>query len=547
MLDSTAHVKRPTVNRTASSQPKQTVLYARVSSDEQEKEGFSIPAQTKLLREYADNERFDVAKEYVDVETAKSTGRSGFDGMVKFLTKEAKSKPRESRCRVILVEKTDRLYRNMKDYVTLDELDVEIHFVKENFVLSPDSHSSQKFLHGIKVLMAKNYVDNLSEETRKGLLEKAEQGIWPLKAPIGFQNALGTNGKKVIEPDLGVAPLIVKVYEDYATGKHSLEEVTLLARQNGLVSPRSRKPAHRAWIHKILTNRIYYGDFVWKGKVYHGVHQVLVSRELWDKVQAVLRSRGIKKPKRRKHEFAFSGLLTCQFCGCSVVSEIKKGRYIYYHCTGSKGDCSTPYTREEVLEERFTGILRSLRFDDAVVEWLRTALRESYQDEQQCHDEAVQRLQTDYNLLQRRIQTMYLDKLDGRVDAEFFDAKSAEWREDQARIRSDIERHEAADQSYMEEGITLLELANSAADLFEKQPSSEKRKLLDFVLSNSLWDGETLVPVFRQPFDMIADAAATMATEKAVGSTSDDLCQARGGQGDSNPRPLEPQSSALTN
>jgi hypothetical protein len=77
------------------------------------------------------------------------------------------------KCRCGTSEKTDRLYRNLKDWVTLDELDQEIHFVKENVVISRDSRSSEKFMHGIKVLMAKNYIDNLSEETRKGMLEKA--------------------------------------------------------------------------------------------------------------------------------------------------------------------------------------------------------------------------------------------------------------------------------------------------------------------------------------------------------------------------------------
>jgi site-specific DNA recombinase len=76
--------------------------------------------------------------------------------------------------RIILVEKTDRLYRNLKDWVRLDEYDVEIHLVKEGTVLSRDSRSSEKFMHGIKVLMAKNYIDVLSEEVRKGMLEKAE-------------------------------------------------------------------------------------------------------------------------------------------------------------------------------------------------------------------------------------------------------------------------------------------------------------------------------------------------------------------------------------
>src|SRR6478609_4363173 len=159
---------------------KQAVIYARVSSKEQEKEGFSIPAQLKLLKEYAAAQGFAIAHEYVDVETAKEAGRAAFGEMVAYL----KACPS---VRVMLVEKTDRLYRNLKDWVTVDELEVEIHFPKEGVVLSRDSRSSEKFMHGIKVLMAKNYIDNLSEEARKGMQEKAEQGIWPSFAPLGYR------------------------------------------------------------------------------------------------------------------------------------------------------------------------------------------------------------------------------------------------------------------------------------------------------------------------------------------------------------------------
>jgi len=147
---------------------KQVVIYARVSSKEQEKEGFSIPAQLKLLKEYAAANGFMVAQEYVDVETAKQSGRTAFGELVAYL----KGHPA---VRVMLVEKTDRLYRNLKDWVTVDELDVEIHFPKEGVVLSRESRSSEKFMHGIKVLMAKNYIDNLSEEVRKGLHQKARE------------------------------------------------------------------------------------------------------------------------------------------------------------------------------------------------------------------------------------------------------------------------------------------------------------------------------------------------------------------------------------
>ena len=102
------------------------VVYCRVSSKDQEREGFSIPAQLKLLKEYAAANRFAVAQEYVDVETAKQTGRAAFGEMVAFLKAHTS-------VRVLLVEKTDRLYRNLKDWVTVDELEVEIHFPKSLF------------------------------------------------------------------------------------------------------------------------------------------------------------------------------------------------------------------------------------------------------------------------------------------------------------------------------------------------------------------------------------------------------------------------------
>jgi site-specific DNA recombinase len=155
---------------TSVGQSEGAIIYARVSSKDQELEGFSIPAQRELLRTYAAANAFTVIQEFIDVETAKQAGRSAFDQMIALFK-------RNRNCRALLVEKTDRPYRNLKDYVTLDELGITIHFVKENVVLSSESRSNEKFMHGIKVLMAKNYIDNLSEETRKGMREKARQGI----------------------------------------------------------------------------------------------------------------------------------------------------------------------------------------------------------------------------------------------------------------------------------------------------------------------------------------------------------------------------------
>jgi DNA invertase Pin-like site-specific DNA recombinase len=488
---------------------KQAVIYARVSSKEQEKEGFSIPAQLKLLKEYASAQGFAVAKEYVDVETAKQTGRAAFSEMVAYL----KAHPD---VRVMLVEKTDRLYRNLKDWVTVDELEVEIHFPKEGVVLSRGSRSSEKFMHGIKVLMAKNYIDNLSEEARKGMQEKAEQGIWPTVAPIGYRNVAGADGKKIIEPDPGSAPLIARLFEWYATGTLSLKEVALKARAAGLVYRKSGVPVPVSTVQATLRNRLYTGEFEWGGHVYLGKHQPLVTHELWERVQGVLDGRHAKKNRRMKHDFAFSGLIACGHCGCSVVGEIKKQRYVYYHCTGyadkcqgNPATCRRKYVREERLEAQFTELLGRLKFDDEVLSWVQDALHASHADKRREQEEAITRLRAEHDRLQRRLDAMYVDKLDGRVDAAFFDKMAAEWRSEQARCQREIERHREADKSYMDEGVQILELARNAQRLFERQEPRQKRRLLDFVLSNCTWEDGEVVATFRQPFDLLAETAVS--------------------------------------
>jgi site-specific DNA recombinase len=477
------------------------IVYARVSSKEQEKEGFSIPAQLKVLRDYAAAQGFAVAKECVDVETAKQVGRAAFGEMIAQL----KSNPS---VHVLLVEKTDRLYRNLKDWVTVDELEVEIHFVKEGVVLSRGSRSSEKFMHGIKVLMAKNYIDNLSEEARKGMQEKAEQGIWPTVAPLGYRNVTGPDGKKIIEPDPGSAPVLARLFEWYAAGTLSLKEAAQKARAAGLVYRKSGSPVPVSTVHGTLRNRLYMGEFEWNGRIYVGKHQPLVTRDLWERVQSVLDGRYAKKHRRLKHDFAFSGLIACGHCGCSIVGEIKKQRYVYYHCTGYKGRCEEPYVREEIIERQFSELLGRLTFDDEVLAWVRDALHASHADEKREHEAAIDRLRAEYDRLQGRIHAMYVDKLDGKVDGAFFERMSAEWRAEQERCLREIERHQSADESYLEEGVRLLELARNAQRLFAKQEPREKRRLLDFVVSNCSWKSGELTAALRQPFDLLAKTTA---------------------------------------
>lgn len=263
---------------------KQGVLYARVSSREQEREGYSIPAQQKLNREYALKRGIKIVREFIDVETAKTTGRKQFGEMVKFFEKHPN-------CRVVIVEKTDRLYRNFRDSVTLEDLGVEIHLTKEGQVLNKDSKSQAKLMHGFQLLIARNYIENLREEVKKGMKEKASQGIYPGRPPFGYRNNIIEHTIEVHPDNADVAR---RIFELYATGSCSLAEVRQMVRTE------TGKLITKSHIHDgILRNPFYIGFFSWDGEQHRGTHPALINPALFQQVQAVLD--GHNKPKYQKH------------------------------------------------------------------------------------------------------------------------------------------------------------------------------------------------------------------------------------------------------
>lgn len=473
------------------------VMYVRVSSKEQE-QGFSIPAQRQLLTEYAQREGIHVLQEFEDVETAKRAGRTAFSEMIAFLHKKG------SGCRILLVEKTDRLYRNIRDWVTIDELGIEVHFVKEGVILSEDSRSSEKFMHGIKVLMAKNYIDNLGEEVRKGMIEKARQGHWPTVAPVGYMNNPVTHR---IEPDPERAPVIVELFERYASGEYSLRVLTKKAAAAGLTNRTGGGPLARSRIHQVLQNPIYYGEFYWLGQLHRGQHKPLITRELYDRVQQVFAS--ANRPRQTKRRHAFAGLVTCGRCGCAFTAETKKGQYVYYHCTGHRGPCGNTYVREEELVRQFGEILKQIHIPTELAGKLATVLRESQADKEKFTRASMLRLQQQQMLLRSKLDRVYEDRLSDQIPEDLWTSKSAELQEELRRVRAEMERHEAASQAYEAAGLQILELAQTAYSSYVTRNPHEQARLVKTLVSNSTFDRGSLSPTYIKPFDVFAKGVKT--------------------------------------
>ncbi len=476
------------------------IIYARVSSREQELEGFSIPAQLKIMREYAAKNHLLVVQEFTDVETAKKAGRTQFSKMITYIREQGSIKN-------ILVEKTDRLLRNISDYALIDKLieqdDIKVHLIKENVVLSKDSRSNEKFIFGIKALMAKNYIDNLSEEVRKGQSEKAAQGIYPSIAPYGYSNAR-EGDKKIIAVDPEAAPYVKKMFELYATGSYSIKKLRQKMLADGFIY-RNGKLFYNSTLETILKNEFYTGTFRWRGKRYENAsHTPIISKELFARVQDMLINP--HKAKSRKGLFTYALLIKCGVCGCRLTAEIKKGKYIYYHCTGKKGDCKQTYLRQEVIEEQFEQLLSSIQVDEGLQMVISDGLRASMQDKVEYHTTLVAQLEKQIKLLQNRIDQAYLDKLDGKISEDAWQTHTRKWVSEKEEHLIKLLALQKADVRYLENANLVFELANKAAALFKNQNSEQKRRVINLITSNCSYKDQTLDIELKPAFSMILSA-----------------------------------------
>ena len=468
------------------------VIYIRVSSKEQMEEGYSIPAQRKLLLDYAKREGMTIVEEFADVQTAKRTGRKSFEAMVANLGKQEDVK-------TVLVEKTDRLYRNVKDWVTIDDLDLSVHMVKEGVVISPDSRSSEKFMHGMKVLVAKNFCDNLSEEASKGMLEKAEQGRYPSAAPIGYLNNQETG---LIEPDPDLAPLIRLLFSQYAQPGETAKSVLATAHRKGYRTRKGNLIA-QSTVYRILSNPIYIGEYDWKGVRYIGKHEPLVSREVFDLVARKRQS--FSTPHKRKHEFPFRGMLRCGHCGAMITAEIIKKKYVYYRCTRRKGPCQEKAVREERLALMMGEPLKRLRMSPERAEWVMSAIQEGGKEQATYIASERRRINAELERLDVMIDRLYEDKLMGEISNDFWRDKNSKLSKKKSALMEALGALDVDNGDHLDSGSKVLDLVQEAYSLYVAGTDEEKVKLLKIMCSNFILQGQQVEPEFRQLFASIAD------------------------------------------
>ena len=334
-------------------------LYARKSTDIDDKQILSIDDQLSELRALAKREGLEIATEFTEKRTAKVPGRPIFNDMMERIQRgEAQG---------IICWKLDRLARNPVDdglvSWLLQQTTIQRIATPERSYYSADNVLTMSVEFG----MANQYVRDLAYNTLRGLKAKARRGEYPGPARVGYINNPRTKRHDV---DRRKAPLVVRAFEIYAEGQSRFEDIAAFFYEKGIrTGSRSGSGGGKPWsknrVKRVLTDTFYYGDFEYAGEIHRGTHTPILSKQLFDRVQAALENRGHPQKAKKDPQALCGGLLRCGECSCSITGEViikrqKNGnvhRYVYYRCTKKRGPCSQGAIRGEALETQLSALL----------------------------------------------------------------------------------------------------------------------------------------------------------------------------------------------
>ena len=386
-------------------------LYARKSTDEEDRQILSIGSQLAELKEFVKKENLAIIREFTESKTAKQPGRPIFNEMLKLIEKgEAEG---------ILAWHPDRLARNSIDggkiiYLIDTEIIKDLKFPTYKF----DNSAYGKFILTIAFGQSKYYVDNLSENVKRGNREKLRRGEWPGWATVGYLNDLRTH-TIILEPNKH--KLIKKMFELYATGKYSIERLLDVAKKIGLKG-KTEKNLSRSNIENILKNPFYYGAMLYNGEIYEGSHPPIIAKQLFDKVQEVLKQRS--NPTREKtYNFTFRGFIRCGECGRMITAEIKKGRYIYYHCTKRGTECSQGFIREEDIVGQITCSLAKIWLNDRTATKILEDFEKHRKRENITASTEISLLEKELKITEEKIDRLLDGYISGLIDSNEYQIK----------------------------------------------------------------------------------------------------------------------------
>ncbi len=468
-------------------------LYVRKSTDVEDKQVLSVAAQITELKEFAMRMGVYIVDVIIEKETAKKPGRKKFNKMLERIeTDEANG---------ILAWMPDRLSRNSIDsgkiiYMLDQNILLDLKFPHFWFENTPQG----KYMLANEFNTSKQYVDNLSLNTKRGLRQMVRDGRYPRGAPLGYYNDMRS---KTIKIDRKTAPIVRQAFELYARGDKRLDEIADFLFAHGLHTKRGmvrgkkttgNKPHSRTRVARMLANPFYYGHFRYLGEIHEGKHKGIISKQLFDQVQNVLKRRG--KPTRKTNDpLPLCGLVYCS-CGMMFTAETRIKRqkngnvhvYVYYRCTrkSKTAVCREPHIRAEELDKQLSALLLCYAMPASWAGKLRELIDKDEASEKANFTHRVAGDKEAVARLSEKMQRLLDSYLDGDVERELYQDKRAEILGKKKLLEEQIEQATLGVSAWVEPMKQWIETAVSICKIAKGDDLNAKKSLCLEIFGSNL-------------------------------------------------------------
>ena len=486
-------------------------LYARKSSESEDRQVLSIESQVKELKEFAQKNNLEIVKEFNESRTTKEPGRPVFNQMLIELE--------QGKADGIIAWHPDRCARNSIDGGKIIHL-IDQKIIKDfRFPTYIYDNSPQGIFNlSLAFSFSKLYVDNLSQNVKRGIREKIRRGEYPGPAPLGYINNLK---KHNIEVDPEKFEIVKDVIENFAYGLINIPGIQDKFFKLGIKTRTGLKMSYSS-IRKILTSHFYYGVFQLKGELYPGSHPAMISKELFDKVQKRLAgySKINNRSQQRKKEkaFLFDKLGKCGECGLSITREYHKKKsgkeFRYYRCSKKSRvcKCTQKAINENNLAPQIESLVDSIAIDDDLFDYSMQTIQEWRDEEHGQLGEQVETLKAD--LVKKKIQVdRLLDiYLEGSLNEEEYKIKKNKLIDQFALIQHKIDEIEAGASLWFEPLANALKVSNQGHHRVIQKDYCEIYKILKIIGLNRILFNQELSVELTKPFCFFSKVTSGLST-----------------------------------
>ena len=495
------------------------VVWARVSSREQS-EGYSLDAQIRINRDKADREGWSILREFVVAESARrGAERATFNEMYKWVKKNAK----RLKIGAILAHKLDRICRNMRDAVRMQELEdttgVKMAFVDNEF--GPGAAGALSF--NVMAAISQYYSDNLRQEVRKGQEEKIRQGWMPCGVPYGYMNTDDRN--EPIKPHPERAKLVMRIFQLYSQSGMTFDMIGEQLHKEGYIFRPSCPRMTPGSISYILANRFYVGDIVWKGEIYPGKHQPLVDRRTFQLCRDILKGKN-RRLKRMSHTYA-NGLFVCEHCGSMITGERIRRKlndgtvriHNYYRCANNRRADDHPRVRwkEADLENAIVEQLESMRLPTPELrEWFSEVMDAEFgrlRNDQNHQKRVLGRKKVELEKQNARLLSLYLE---GHLDAGTYQDKSVSLQGQIAEVEKGIAACRDMESSSRDSAKKVFDFTQQAAEIWHGSKKAGKQRILRAISLNRTLSDISLCIEKRKPFSFLTERLPVLTSRRSL-------------------------------